>query len=148
MCIQEPGPYINYEYTNPNTEDTSIPFEIKNNNISSFMNWNKDPRYNLTTLIKTNLIPIIKKEEQINEHCQILTLHTEQGPISIINTYIVHEKSEALETQSFISNFIKDKNNIILCGDLNSYPDPTLDYFSTINTKKTGLKQIVNSFLN
>ena len=146
LCIQEPGPFISNESTSSTTNDINSPYEIRSNNLISFTNWHPDNRYSLITLCQSTYISIIKKNPTINSHIQSLTLQSEIGPISIINTYISHDSTTSKETIAKLNTAKELNNHTIICGDLNSYPSSNLDYFNNSASEKRYIKYKIKTF--
>jgi len=135
LCIQEPGPFIPQEDTSNSTNDLTTLYELKLNNIISFSNINTINRYSLITLVSNSLAPIIRKNSSY-QHIQSLTCQSEKGPIDIINIYIPHDSTSATETVTNLTRLKTLNQSIIVCGDLNSFSNPNLDYFSNCNYEK------------
>ena len=136
LLIQEPGPYINFTETQSNTFNSKIYYYLNQINYISYTNWNQDERYSLITLTKKHLSPIIKKIPSLDPHIQHLTIPTNIGTLNIINTYINHNKLIRDSTILNLNQLTTDKTKYYLIGgDLNSFPNSKLDYFSNTTTK-------------
>ena len=147
LCIQEPGPFTSEENTTNIKEDSTVIFDLKSNNLTSFTTFNRNNRYSLVTICSCSIAQLIKKERELS-NIQCLSLITEKGPITIINTYINHDKISANETINMIKMLKKNNPHIIICGDLNSYPNSTTDYYSTSKSKNKDRKNKHKLFKN
>ena len=80
---------------------------------------------------------MLKKIENNSPHIQHFNFITEIGIINLVNIYITHDnliKKSTIQALNKITNDIRNKF-IIIGGDLNSYNNSKLDYYSNYNSK-------------
>ena len=144
--IQEPGPWTSVDQITNLTADSYILYELKSKNLISFSSFNNINRYSLITICRQEISTLIKKSDAF-QHIQSLIIHSEISFILLINIYIPHDPIASSETLNNLE-LIKNKHNlpIVLCGDINSFPDPNLDYFTTSKTKQPTKKNKTKTF--
>ena len=140
LLIQEPGPFLN---SSASKSTNQVPYHLTQAQYNCIAQTHHNDNYSLLLFCKFSIFPLLTLQPITDPHIQHLTFISPIKNIHIINTYIPHNKETRNNTIYNLSQIITaTQDNIILGGDLNSFPNAKLDYYSNPqkNTKSKNQK--------
>lgn len=147
--IQEAGNLPN-SLCSSNSFDSNTTYPLFANNYLSLSVRAKDPSLSLLTLVRNDIVPFasVSSNSSNFQHLKLLSPYN----IELFNVYIDHNQNSARFKTEHITNMINSpsiKNKrIIICGDLNSYLDSNVDYFTTGNRRPSTKFNAIKYFIS